>query len=388
MGEYAGVFNDTDDTITVRYDADAFVALHEAAHIWFNQKLFDERWIGEGFAELYAVRAGARIGEEGETFGLSSDLLQHRIPLNSWGQVGVEDLPVEDYAYAASYELARKIARRADLAGLRRVWAASQAGELAYQPVHPGTSPGLSVAVTQESWQLLLDLLEERTGHSFSDLWSEWVVSNAERPLLTRRATSRETYRQVIDQAGTWELPQRIRYELGSWSFDEADEHLAQAAEVLDQRTVIDQRAAELDLTPPPTLRAAFEGPRGPSAAADEADAELATLTTLDDAADLLAVEPSTVESIGLMGERPQLDVDAARDAFEAGDLAGADQASARAVATRRGALDAGRQRVAVTGGGLLGLDALAMGLLLLRRRIRRRRFERLVERVRPPAVS
>ena len=27
LGEYAGVFNDTDDTITVRYDADAFVAL-------------------------------------------------------------------------------------------------------------------------------------------------------------------------------------------------------------------------------------------------------------------------------------------------------------------------------------------------------------------------
>ncbi len=47
LGDYAGIYNNLTGIIRVRYDADAYVALHEAAHIWFNGDLFRDRWIGE-----------------------------------------------------------------------------------------------------------------------------------------------------------------------------------------------------------------------------------------------------------------------------------------------------------------------------------------------------
>ena len=39
------------------------LTLHEAAHAWFNQDLFRERWIGEAWAEFYGVHAAAAVGE-------------------------------------------------------------------------------------------------------------------------------------------------------------------------------------------------------------------------------------------------------------------------------------------------------------------------------------
>ena len=48
--------------INVRYDADATVTLHEAAHIWFNGDLFAGRWIGEAWAEFYAVQSAEVVG--------------------------------------------------------------------------------------------------------------------------------------------------------------------------------------------------------------------------------------------------------------------------------------------------------------------------------------
>ncbi|HEX5396707.1 MAG TPA: hypothetical protein VFX74_06395 [Candidatus Limnocylindria bacterium] len=384
LGEYAGIFNDIADTITIRYDADAYVALHEAAHIWFNEKLFPERWIGEAFAEFYAVQAGKEIGATGETFELDDAALKHRIPLNSWGDVGVEDLAVEDYAYAATYHLATLIAGRTDLAGLRTVWKAAADDELSYLPTHAGVAPGVSIAVTQQGWQRLLDLLEERTGTSYTDLWDEWVVADADRPLLAERTAARGAYAATVRRAGDWELPQRIRYDLGSWSFDAATAEIAAANDVLGQRDRIASAASALDLTPPPTLESAFEGGGGLRAAADEANAELTTLDAISDAGALLAIEPSTLESIGLWGEQPQQDLDAARTAFEAADLGAADDAAARLMGTRGGAQDAGRQRVAIAGGGLLGLDGLIMAGLALRRRRLRRRMELLRARVHP----
>ena len=388
LGEYAGIFNNVDDTITVRYDADAYVALHEAAHIWFNQQLFPERWIGEAFAEFYAVQAGQQIGATGDTFTLDDNAMKHRIALNSWGAVGVEDLAVEDYAYAATYHLATLIADRTDLAGLRKVWKAAADDELAYLPAHSDVSPGISVAVTQKGWQKLLDLLEERTGKNFDDLWDEWVVDDADRPLLDERAAARTTYEALVAEAGTWELPHAIRYDMGSWNFADAREEMASADEILLQRNEISSRADAMDLAPPPTLEAVFEGSRGLAAASDEARAELTTLDGIASTTQLLAIQPSVLETIGLLGEQPQLDLDAARTKFETGDLTAADQAAARAGSTRTGAVDQGRLRVVVAGGGLLGLDVLAMLAVGLRRRSRRRRFERLQARVNPPTFS
>ena len=80
------VFDERLDTITVRYDVDPFVGLHEAAHIWFNGALFEERWIGEAFASFYAEEAARRAGAVAVGFELTpEDDAELQRPLQSVG---------------------------------------------------------------------------------------------------------------------------------------------------------------------------------------------------------------------------------------------------------------------------------------------------------------
>jgi hypothetical protein len=373
LGESAGIYNDIDQSITVRYDADAYVGLHEAAHIWFNQSLFRDRWINEAWAEFYGIQAGKSIGARGDTFNLTPQLSESKIALNDWGAIGVENTDVEDYAYAATAHLADLIAQRTNLAGLRLVWQAAKAGELAYQPLHANGKPELGRAVTQDSWQQLLDLLEERTGAEYDDLWSTWVVNDQQRQLLERRQRARTAYEAVVRDAGDWELPTSVRYEMSSWQFDRASADLVDARFALSERDRIDEQAKALQLTPPTTLRSAFEGTNGLAAAHAEARIELQTLAALDQATVATAAEPSLVEWVGLLGAEPQAQLAVARQAFESGQMASAGEHATAVSAARQEAAGLGRERIAFGGGGLLLLDALAMGGLAARRRRRRR---------------
>ncbi len=374
LGEYAGIYNRVTGVIRVRYDADGFVTLHEAAHLWFNGDLFEDRWIGEAWAEFYGVTAGRRIGASGATFDLTDELLDSRIPLNDWGAIGVESLQVEDFAYAATYSLARRIADRTDLAGLREVWQAADAAEMAYQPIHAGGPAARGVEFDLAGWQQLLDLLEERTGEAYTDLWQDWVVNDEQQRQLAARQAARHAYAETVAAAEDWELPESIRADLGAWQFDEARDALDDANDVLADRDRIEEAAADLELTPPDTLRAVFEGDGGLPAAAAEADAERDALAALASASGWLDGEPALVESIGLLGTDPEAELAEARDAFESGDLEQAGQAAARAAAARDGADDAGRVRVLVAGGTILLLDALFLGLLFGQRQRRRNR--------------
>ncbi|HET8587284.1 MAG TPA: hypothetical protein VFM74_05340, partial [Candidatus Limnocylindria bacterium] len=374
LGEYAGTYDSFSDSITVRYDADAVVGLHEAAHIWFNGSLFRDRWIDEAFAEYYGVAAARALGLHGSTFALDPELIADRVPLNDWGAPGVEKPGVEDFAYAATYHLAQLIADRTDADGLQRVWRAASDGELSYQPVHGDGTPAKGRAITQESWQQLLDLLEERTGASYADLWKAWIVNDTQALLLEQRERARTPYQADVRDAGDWELPDSIRFLMSSWQFDEAAGELSEVRFVLSKRDRIAAAAARLDLVPPPTLRQKFEGDAGLEAARSEADAELATLSNLSKTEELSAGEPTALAWIGLLGAQPAVDLDAARDAFEAGDLAVADDRATAAFDTRATAEETGRLRVAVGGGALLALDAAAMAGLGARRRARRRR--------------
>jgi hypothetical protein len=367
LGEYAGIYNDATDTIQVRYDADAFVALHEAAHIWFNGDLFRDRWINEAWAEFYGVSAGERIGASGETYHLSDELLDARIPLNDWGAIGIESPAVEDFAYAATYELAGMIVGRTDLVELQSVWRAAHAREAAYQPVHADQAI-IGVAASQPDWQRLLDLLEERTGAGYVDLWETWVVNGEQQTLLDERSDARGLYVQVVDEAGAWELPASIRSQMGAWSFDAATQALELAGEVLAKRDRIAHRATGLQLEPPSSLRSAFEGDDGLAAAVQEATLELDALDLLASTDLRLAGQPSVLEWIGLLGSDPAADLATARDAFEAGDLAAASEEAGAAAAARATADALGRDRVVLGGAALLGLDGMALAAASVRR--------------------
>jgi hypothetical protein len=368
LGDYAGIYDQVTEKINVRYDADATVTLHEAAHIWFNDDLFRERWIGEAFAELYAVQSAAAIGVSGDRFELTEDLLAARIPLNDWAPVGIENDAVEVFAYAASYHLAELILERTDADALRAVWRGTADAEMAYQPIHGSDAPRTGVASSLEGWQRLLDLLEERTDAEYTDLWLAWVVDETQAELLTDRAEARTRYLEVVAAAEDWELPEVVRFDLGNWQFDDVMAELDTVDRILVMAADLEALAGELDLDPPEQLRETFEGNAGLELALTEANKELLALETIADATRGLAEEPDAVEWIGLLATEPDVDLAAARDAWEAGDHGIASDRAEAVLATLDAADDRGRERLAI-GGGIVLLAIGGVALTVYRRR-------------------
>jgi hypothetical protein len=373
LGFYAGVFDDQADAIEIRYDADAFVALHESAHIWFNGHLFEDRWIGEAFASYYAELAAAELAISIEPFTLTPELRTSAFPLNAWGLPGREESAREDYAYAATYELGRQIAERAGLDGLRAVWVAADATAFAYQPIDAET-PEVGEPTHAAGWQRLLDLLEERTDAEFGDLWIDYVVTDDQSPLLTARSEARDDYAALVDDAEDWPIPRSLRLLMGAWNFERVEGEITAIEAVFDARDVIADRAAELDLRVPSDMRAAF-ATSGTDAAESRATDELHALDTIESATARITPELLPVEWVGLIGAlAPEAALADARTAYEAGNATEAAALADDSIQIRAGAAQDGRERVIVVGGGLLGLDAAAMGALFL---LRRRRHAR-----------
>jgi hypothetical protein len=375
LGSYAGIYNNLTGMIRVRYDADAYVALHEAAHIWFNGDLFRDRWIGEAWAEFYGVQSAQAIGATGHAFDLTDDMLVNKIPLNDWGQIGAVEIGVEEYAYAATYHLATLIYARTNMPGLQAVWKGAHDGEMAYQPANPGETPQTGVDLHLEGWQQLLDLLDERTGTSFEDLWTEWVANPQDQQLMQARDLARRQYASVVEDAGAWNLPTDLRLAMGAWDFEAAGADMSLAGAVLDQRDEIEADAAHLDLTPPAELQQLFENKGGLKAAGAEADLQIEALAEIASASERLDKEESFLESIGLLGSDPEADLSAARDEFEADELNDAAASAQRASETRLGAESAGQTRALVGGGGIvLFAGATFVGVRLRGRRRARAR--------------
>jgi hypothetical protein len=224
------------------------------------------------------------------------------------------------------------------------------------------------VAFTQEGWQQLLDLLEQRTGTAYDDLWSAWVVNPSQDAQLAVRATTREGYFATVEAAGDWELPEAIRYDLGSWQFAEVNDELETANRVLDLAADLATLAGDLDLEPSGQLQATFEGTSGLDAALTEANKELFSLELIADATRELNVEPKPVERIGLLFAEPSIDLAAAREAWEAGRHGDATDHAEAVLAILDAADDLGRERLAI-GAGVLIVTVGGAALILRRRR-------------------
>lgn len=369
-GGYAGIFDPARGQIDIAYYAGPAVVLHEAAHGWFNGALLADRWANEAFASLYASAVAARLGVEPDDPLLTEELEEARIPLNEWGAVGAEATDVESYGYAASLALARLIAERAGDGVLREVWAKASARVGAYQPEGGDASApaidGNEGVDGPPDWRGLLDLLEDTSGVSYGDLWSTWVVRDEDRPLLVDRTAARARYEALIEAAGAWRLPRSVRDALRVWQFDTANDLFDQATDVLEQNATIAREAAALGLEAPGTLRPLFERGEGFAGALTEAAAELDALDALRRAEAARLSEPGPIEAIGLIGTEPGKDLDAARNAFEAGDLGTTTTRAVAATVVWSTAAEIGGGRA--LSGGLLALAVLIVLLLLARR--------------------
>jgi hypothetical protein len=366
LGGYAGIFDPRTRIIQVANDADPFVILHEAAHAWFNGALVSERWAGEAFASWYALQVAPTL--DVPTTGYApEDPGTVQFVLENWPALGDATEDEEVYGYAASVYVASLLAARAGT-DLAEVWQAVATGEDAYQPQHASAPERSAAAATDD--RHLLDLLEERTGAEFDDIFSTWVFASEVSGELPAREDARTQYSAVVDHAGAWELPVEVRNDLEHWQFAAAGESLTAAEGVLDEWDDVSAAAGDLDLTPPDDIQTDFEAGAW-EAASGEAEAELDTLDHLAAASEALAEEPGFVETIGMVGADPAADLATAETAYESGDLESATTSADAVLATREQANDAGTLRLGAVGGGalLLVIGGGSLWLVLRRRR-------------------
>jgi hypothetical protein len=373
IGGYAGIFDASvvRDEISISYDADEGVTLHEAAHAWFNGQLASERWILEGFASYYAELAAGRLGVAPGQIELTPDLRAARFPLEEWGNPGLTERNAELYAYGASLQAARDLASRAGADGLSSAWAAMLDSQMAYQPLH-AASPETWFA--RGDWHYLLDLLEEGTGKPFRDVFETWVAAPADAELLDQRDAARDQYHALRDQAGSWDLPRDLRRDMSAWAFDEAVQTMDDAAALLDRRDQIAQQAAALGLTLPDTMQRDFAGGRLNQAAADATDMGAAVQAYADALAANDGIDP--IEWLGLLGEDPAATLARAASSLADGATGEATEQAANARETWQNAAQVGTGRAVAVGGGFVLLAGAGLGGGVWWRR--RRRLARL----------
>ena len=356
IGGYTGAYDSNTGETLISYFADPFVILHEMAHMWFNANLVSDRWVQEGFASYYAEQVVQLIGYADHAPILTDRMRQSAVPLNDWVSANQASSVVDAYLYGASLTVARQIAATAGQNGLTAVWDAAQSGQEAFQPVH-GSKTESGGGSTD--WRRLLDLLDQRTGKSYSALFGNWVVDPSQTAMLQQRNDALSAYADAVTAAGAWNLPPEIRMSLDSWQFGQAIGYAAQARNVLEQRDRIVAEARGEQTTPPPALQSEFEH-SDISAAAVEAGDELAALDALAAAHRAQSDAAGAARVVGLIGSDPDADLKSARQAFAGGDLSRAVALAADARTIWENSNGAGQVRI------LGSLAVLIGGLLLL----------------------
>jgi hypothetical protein len=385
---YAGVFFTESQRIDVSEDLDPVTIVHEASHAWFNDAMFSDRWIYEGLAQEYAWRVQKDVG--GEDGGLP-DEPDSKDPgfvlLSRWAFPEViRDQQTDDrerYGYQASFWVIHALVDEAGIQTMQQAFAAADAHTTAY----PGAGTPETVTPAN-TWKRLLDLTEplDRTDpFQVQEMFAGLVLPAADRADLKARAAARDQYRKLLGAGDGWLPGWYVRRPMGEWSFDVAGKRMTEAAAVLSLRDQVDTVATPLALHADGSLKTAYEGADdGFSDATALANDQLAALAAIADARDKVEADPDLVSKVGLIGSTPEVTYQAARTAFEAGDIAGAKASAGAAVAAVTGAVALGQQRIAIGSGIAIGLVVLIAALPVLRRRRRRRASVALSEAVAP----
>jgi hypothetical protein len=382
---YAGWYSAIFDEIEVGEDLDAEVVLHELSHAWFNDEFFIDRWMNEGFAQLYSNLAVEQTGGTPLDPEKIDPAAPGAVPLIEWTTPrdfddGEDDS--EDFGYNASFWVIRALYDEIGAERMSDVLVAADRGTTAY----PGTDPTERISsaadgdVRPVDWRRLLDLLE-RVGGSIGaeQILRDHVLPESAFDVLDERRRAVERFDELDELDGDWVAPLGARTAMTEWDFELVEPIVGAAAEVLDARTELLAAADELGVTVP-------DGTKGRYRVADAPDDLTAIVTELDDLTDAIAVvaaaeareaepDPFTTR-IGLIGVDVATPLAEARLALVVGDAEGARAAAAELGERLDAAASNGRSRVlrSSIGAGLVVLALLIVVALLVRRRRRRRR--------------
>ena len=372
---YSGWFEPVERRIVIGEDLDPSVVLHELAHGWFNGDRITERWINEGLANEFAQQTLIALGEDGGEIALASDEIL--FPLATWDDAlteadGDDAAAVEEYGYARSWYVIDAVTNDIGLEGLQLVLDAVFERAPAYAGDGPETLPSAMVDDRR-----FLDLLERVGGSDSADVLLErYVMTETDAGLLEDRATTIARYDELATAGGEWAVPLGIRRAMEAWSFTSADEGIDAALVVIDQRQVLTDLGADLDLALPAGIEAAYEDARLPlDGLADRMAEQIAAAREIERITDASSGVPGLIARIGLLGSALDPLVDQARAAFEAGDLARVDE---KVQAFDEAHDEAEAEGWARVGAAVLTL-ATVVGVSLLAARLRRGRSDPFV---------
>ncbi len=355
---YAGFYDQASDEITISEDLDDLTIVHEASHAWFNKRLFTERWIGEGLADEYASQVLTALGRKADKPGSVKRGATAAFPLEAWPPPA----PIRDtaqdarerYGYDASWTAMRQIVRLVGEDGMRRLFAAAEAGTTAY----PGEGTPEKTALPND-WRRFLDLADELGAKDGVDaVVQRWALAPKEAGLLPPRAAARAAYATLAEDGGAWAPPDSVRTAMDAWRFGAATDAMAAATTVLERRDELASLAGAQGLVPPPDAETRYQdaGTEGELAVlAGDLGTRLDALQAIDAAAGVVAAPRDWLVGLGLDGADPDAALAAARTAWEAGDADAARSGAEAAVATLAAAPAAGRSRATTIGGAVVG---------------------------------
>lgn len=338
LGDYAGFYDPTTKSATIAEDTSPDVVAHELSHIWFNQSLFDARWLDEGFAVFSEQVAGAGnytpCLKPGAYPGTGSPNLADWkfLDISSTAQ----DQAAVDYQYRAACYILTSLSDAVGPTRLKAILQAADHGEIAYLGA-PKTEKS-PLAGPPISARTLLDLFDERgliaAGATDYDRAQNLLASYGilgDTNQLNARSSARATYHQLLASAKGWKMPLAVRSPMASWNFDGAETALASVRKILDLRDRIQSDFPDLKFDGT-TIQAKFES----ASSQKDLDAVLALTQKEADAASKLVeakslsgADRTILQSIGLLGTDLQPLIDAATTELKAidPDAASADAA-------------------------------------------------------------
>lgn len=372
---YAGVFFTLEERIELSEDLDPLTTMHEASHAWFNDSLFAERWIYEGLAEDYSWRVQSAVGGNAGFGPREPDEDDAgSIALDKWTFPEViRDEQTDDrerYGYEASFWVIHAIVEAAGVEGMQTAFAAADDNRTAYVG-----APAPEMVAAADDWRRFLDLaqpIDQPDSAEVEAAINELVLGAGQSALIDQRHDARERYRQLVAAGAGWLPPWLVRQPMGTWTFASAMTAMDDASAVLQRRDEIQAAAVALGLTPSDALKTAYEtAPANLSVANTVAEGELEALTAIADAKAKLDNPADLVAQIGLLGAAaPAATYDAARGAFERGELDSAISSAAAVTTLLADAVAVGQQRLLI-GAVVAGVLLLLVAVVVLRRRRR-----------------
>jgi hypothetical protein len=370
---YAGWYMPHESVIEVGDELDQHVMLHELAHLWFNDDLFDGRWINEAFANTISALAVGELGGKAPAPKPIKGDDPGKLRLNEWSNPDLQDGTSDDqerFGYNASWAVMDAIADEIGIEELAEVIRAADAGEIAYR------GPGVPEEIARTfDWRELLDLLEEVGGSTkAAGVFERHVVAPSEVKLFELRAAARTSYAALLEAGEGWAAPTSIRLAMTDWRFPTAQDLMADATAILDDKARLLELTADLDVSGDLALQRTYEAGKDLGDVARAADDAIRAAEAVGAAEDRVDDGAGPIGALGLLFAGADDELDDAQRAFEDGEYEAARAAAADAEDVLDGAVGMAIVR-------LLGLIALMVVAVLVRRTWRRRAVRRAERR-------